>query len=99
MRKRNEDGIVLSHTGTAHGQWLDDMAAQIQEEERLMRENERVEEYFSFDKLGSSLPLYYRERVSEVTDLFCLIKKFHSAGTCTKRRASSTAHVSLTISS
>ena len=63
MRKRNEDGIVLSHTGTAHGQWLDDMAAQIQEEERLMRENERVEDYFLFDKLGSSLPLDYQERV------------------------------------
>ena len=56
---------LFSHTGTAHGQWLDDIAAQIQEEERLIREqqNEQAAEFFSYDRLGSSLPVDYQKKV------------------------------------
>ena len=50
-------------TGTAHNQWLDDIAAQVREKqkekERLKREklNERVEEYFPFGRPGCGAPI------------------------------------------
>ena len=50
-------------TGTTHDEWLDGIAAQVQErqkeKERLMREkrNEKVEEYFPFGRPGCGAPI------------------------------------------
>ena len=50
-------------TGTAHDEWMDGIAVQVQErqkeKERLRREkkNERVEEYFPFGRPGCGAPI------------------------------------------
>ena len=79
MGMRKKETRVVIFPGTAHEEWLDVIAAQVQEKqvekERLMREkrNERGEDYFPFGRPGCGAPIRsesgriltdYQERVS-----------------------------------